>query len=175
MAFWHRDRRVLWKGIGSAWWGIPSTHRIYSTNQSDSPLLANFSFGLLTSETKFQYLFHSVLQQFRRNCVLQHNLASHGSPLLAQGITATSLPPCSAPIILQKQQDTWNLCVAYSVLDAQTVKDTFPPPVVEELLDVFVMPFDLSPTPQTFQHLMTPMLQHCHSHSHGDKLAPRLG
>jgi hypothetical protein len=52
MAFWHHGRRVLWKGIDSARWDIPSTRRIHCITHS-KPLLANPPFGLLISPSIF--------------------------------------------------------------------------------------------------------------------------
>jgi hypothetical protein len=41
LAFWHCDRRVLWKGLGSTRWDIPSTNWIHSINTFETPLFDN--------------------------------------------------------------------------------------------------------------------------------------
>jgi hypothetical protein len=56
--------------------------------------------------------------------------------VLEQGMIRPSSSAFSAPIILvKKANDSWQLCVDYHALNKKTVKDKFPIPVVEELLD----------------------------------------
>ena len=56
--------------------------------------------------------------------------------MLDEVIIQPSCSPFASPIVQVKKKDgTWRFCIDYKSLNAITVKDKFPMPTVDELLD----------------------------------------
>lgn len=57
--------------------------------------------------------------------------------LLDTGVIRPSNNPFASPIVMVKKKDnTWRMCVDYKQLNKHTIKDNFPIPIIEELIEI---------------------------------------
>jgi len=159
MAFVLQGRRVLWTGIGSPN-AAPNAQqadaRLASTIYIDKgaePALLERLLDLfsdlfteptgLPPERPCDHRIHLkpgtepiAVRPYRYPHLQKDELERQCDAMLQQGVIRESMSPFSAPVLLVRKHDaSWRFCVDYRALNAVTVKDKFPIPVVEELLD----------------------------------------
>jgi hypothetical protein len=77
-----------------------------------------------------------AVRPYRYPTTHKDELERQCAAMIDQGIVRRSDSPFSSPVLLVKKPDgSWRFCIDYRALNALTVKDAFPNPVVEELLD----------------------------------------
>jgi len=77
-----------------------------------------------------------AVRPYRYAQLLKDEIEAQCKAMLAQGIIRQSTSAFSSPVLLVRKHDgSWRFCVDYRALNSKTVRDKFPIPIVEELLD----------------------------------------
>ena len=146
MTFQRQGRSISWTGTPS-----PKEPALRATNGTDAlleALLASFG-GLFAAPMGLppkRAHDHRILlkpdaspvavRPYRYPAAHKDELERQCNAMIDQGIVRRSDSPFSSPVLLVKKPDgSWRFCVDYRALNALTIKDAFPIPVVEELLD----------------------------------------
>jgi hypothetical protein len=145
MAFYRDGRAVCFCGVDSA---PLSLHAIHTTRNLMEALLLDFAdiFEVphgLPPQRPHDHHIHLLpgttlvaVHPYRFPQLLKDEVEQQCADMLAQGIIRPSTSLFSSPVLLVKKPDgTWRFCVDYRALNNKTVKDKFPIPVVDELLD----------------------------------------
>ncbi|XP_071680601.1 uncharacterized protein [Lolium perenne] len=76
------------------------------------------------------------LHPYRYSPMQKSEIEKQVKELMAQGVIQLSSSPFASPVLLVGKKDlTWRLCVDFRHLNALTIKNKYPLPVIDELLD----------------------------------------
>ncbi|WVZ92138.1 hypothetical protein U9M48_038225 [Paspalum notatum var. saurae] len=145
MSFCRDGHRVHWQGLSD------QTRRLQSITAGEDlmqALLAAHSHLFdrphqLPPARRHDHRIHLLpdtppvaIRPYRYPQLLKDEIERQCDDMLQEGIIRESTSPFSSPVLLVKKHDgNWRFCVDYRGLNNRTVKDKFPIPVVEELLD----------------------------------------
>ncbi|XP_044431667.1 uncharacterized protein [Triticum aestivum] len=145
MTFWRRGHRVCWRGLAG-----PDGPALQSCNGRDflDAILTEFDgiFAQPSGVPPLRSCDHGItllpgsapvaVRPYRYPAAHKDELERQCAAMLAQGIIRASRSAFSSPVLLVRKPDgSWRFCIDYRALNAITIKDAFPIPVVDELLD----------------------------------------
>jgi hypothetical protein len=145
MAFWHGGRPVRWQGIAgpaSPFLAVCDLDHLLRALLDEFPDIFAEPAGMPPPRSQDHRITlvpgaaPVAVRPYRYPAAHKDELERQCTAMLAQGIIRRSTSAFSSPVLLVKKADgSWRFCVDYRALNAITVKDAYPIPVVDELLD----------------------------------------
>jgi len=146
LSFQHEGRPICWFGMACT--AAPAVHAATTGESMLEGLLDSFGdvFAAPTGLPPPRGRDHPIVlkpgatpvavRPYRYPAAHKDELERQCAAMIEQGIIRRSTSTFSSPVLLVVKPDgSWRFCVDYRALNALTVKDAFPIPVVEELLD----------------------------------------
>jgi hypothetical protein len=146
ISFQQDGRTICWQGVPTA--PRPQETVAVAAKSLLGNLLAVFSdlFGEPTSLPPARGHNHRIMLQpgtspvavrpYRYPATHKDELERQCAAMIEHGIVRCSDSPFSSPVLLIRKPDgSWRFCVDYHALNVITIKDAFPIPMVDELLD----------------------------------------
>jgi hypothetical protein len=145
LSFWRGDHQVCWRGQS----GQPSLSLRSCTGDDLLQALLD-AFAAVFSEPQGmpppRSCDHGItlvpgsapikVRPYRYPAAHKDELERQCASMMTQGIIRRSSSAFSSPVLLVRKADgSWRFCVDYRALNAITIKDAYPIPVVDELLD----------------------------------------
>ena len=146
MSFWRSDHRVEWYGIAAS----TQPHHIHACSGREllDSLLNEYvdifaePRGLpppLTHDHRISLVPGTApvaVRPYRYPAIQKDELERQCADMLERGLIRRSTSEFSSPVLLVKKHDSsWRFCVDFRGVNTNTIKDKFPIPVVDELLD----------------------------------------
>jgi hypothetical protein len=146
MSCWRDDHRVNWHKVAAP--GASAAVHAQASTDLMTTLLHDFE-DVFTIPTglppprRFNHRIHLqlstapiVVHRYRYPQLVKDELEWQCQDMLKQGTIRPSTSAYSSPVLLVKKQDgLWRFCINYRALNAKMIRNMFPIPMVDELLD----------------------------------------